>query len=82
MTTPPEIGPALTVTQASLVLRIPARTLRDHLKAGRIRGSQLGAYYTPWLIPTTEVERVAQLLYVTPNWDALAIPADPANSAK
>lgn len=80
-----KLGAALTVRQAAAALAMPERTLRRHLKTGVLKGSQF-TRQSPWLIPIAEVERVAALLWVTPDWDAavaeLANDANPANAGR
>lgn len=69
---PPEVGDALGVPEASAALGIPQRTLRHHLMSGTIRGRQgIGGYATHWLIPATEVQRIAKLTTGGPaDWQA------------
>ena len=69
MTAPGEALQALTVRQASAALGIPERTIRRHLKKGTIQGGQWWRH-SPWTIPRAEVERVARLLWITPDWQA------------
>lgn len=78
---PPDLGITLTTKQAAAALGMPERTLRRHLKAGTIQGAQVW-HHSPWLIPTSEVERLCRLLWITPDWRAaqeLANLADPAS---
>lgn len=72
----------LTVREASAALGIPERTLRRHLARGAIRGVRLFRQ-SPWSIPVSEVERVARLMLIEPDWQAatLAKVADVADMA-
>lgn len=67
--TPPELGPTLTVRQAAAALGMAERTLRRYLKRRVVQGEQF-LPHSPWIIPTTEVERVAEVLNTSPDWRA------------
>ena len=52
----------LTVTEVADHFRVDADTVRRWIKAGRLKGAQLGGPRTSFRIPRDEVDRLERLL--------------------
>jgi excisionase family DNA binding protein len=51
-------GQTMTVREVAEALRLHPDTIRDWLRAGRIRGVRLGGPRAGWRIPRSEVDRL------------------------